>query len=68
MTDIALSLMMLTALAMVGGAYALHRRGEPRRKIVLMLVLAAVIAVNIAILTWPGPAGKAPLSQGAAPS
>ena len=68
MTDIALSLMMLTAIAMLGGAYALHRRGGQPLKVVLMLVLAAVIAVNIAILTWPNDAGKAPLSKDAAPA
>ncbi len=68
MTDIALSLMMLTAIAMLGGAYALHRRGGQRQKVVLMLVLAVIIAVNIAILTWPNPAGKAPLSKDAAPT
>jgi hypothetical protein len=59
MADIALSLMVLTVLALVGGAAWLWRRGGSRKQPVLMLILAAVLAINIAIWTLPGP-GRAP--------
>lgn len=61
--EIVLSLMVLTALALVGGAIWLSRRGGARRQVVLMLVLAVVIAANVAILTVPSPDGSAPVAQ-----
>lgn len=63
MADLVLSLLVLTMLALVGGAILLWRRGGSRRQAVLMLVLAAVTAVNIAIWTVPGESGTAPLAQ-----
>ena len=56
-----LSLMVLTAIALVLGAAFLWRRGGSRRQIVLMLVLAAVIAGNVAIWALPTKSGKAPM-------
>jgi hypothetical protein len=50
--DIALSLLVLTSAALVGGAYVLFRRGK-RRQAWLMLVLAIVMALNVAIWTVP---------------
>lgn len=57
MLDAALSLTMLALIALVGGALFLFRRGE-RKRPVLMLVLAAVMAVNLVIWTLPTPGGQ----------
>ncbi|MFM2372351.1 MAG: hypothetical protein RIS85_2073, partial [Pseudomonadota bacterium] len=46
MLDAALSLMMLAAIALVGGAVFLLRRGE-RKRPVLMLTLAGVMVMNL---------------------
>ncbi len=54
----ALSLMVLTALALVGGAVFLWRRGGARRQAILMLVLAAVMAINVAIWAMPDGRGR----------
>ena len=56
--DTALSLMVLTAVALVMGAAWLWRRGGARKQIVLMLVLAAVLAANVAIWVLPAPGGN----------
>jgi hypothetical protein len=61
----ALSLLVLCTIALVGGAIFLWRRPGARRRAVLMLVLAAVFAVNIAIWSWPGPDGRSPLASSA---
>jgi hypothetical protein len=60
-TDLALSLMVLTVIALIVGAAWLWRRGGSRKQPVLMLVLAAVLVLNIAIWTLPGP-GRPPAS------
>ena len=52
MTEAVLSLGVLSAIALVLGAIALWRRGV-RRQAVLMLVMAAVIAGNVAIWSMP---------------
>lgn len=62
---IALSLLVLTAIALVGGAYVLFRRGK-RQQALLMLGLALVMALNVAIWTWPTQTGET-LVTGAAP-
>ena len=54
----ALSLLVLTAATLVLGAVWLWRRGGSRKQVLLMLVLAAVIAVNIAIWAVPGGGGQ----------
>ena len=59
----ALSLLVLAIAALLGGAVYLLRRGGARRQAMLMLVLAAVMAVNLAIWAMPGPDGAAPVSQ-----
>ena len=61
--DTVLSILVLACLALLLGAYALRRRGGPRRQVVLMLVLAAVVAGNIAIWVLPGGSGKALVSE-----
>jgi len=52
-----LSILMLGVFAMIGGAFMLWRKGGSRKQIVLMLVAAAVLAMNVAILAWPMPGG-----------
>ena len=62
--DTVLSLLVLACLAMLLGAYALWRRQRGGKQAALMLVLAAVIAANIAIWVVPGSGGKALVSAG----
>ncbi|GGC14924.1 hypothetical protein GCM10011494_37160 [Novosphingobium endophyticum] len=61
--DIAISLLVLTAIALVLGAVALFRRGGYRKQAVLMLVLAAVMAVNVVIWTVPTQEGKSLVTE-----
>ena len=56
MLDVALSLLMLAAIALVGGAAFLFRRGERKRPI-LMLTLAGVMILNLIIWTLPDNGG-----------
>ncbi len=56
--DIALSLLVLAAIALVAGAVVLFRRGGHRKQAVLMLVLAGVMIVNLAIWTLPMQGGR----------
>ncbi|HEX7751390.1 MAG TPA: hypothetical protein VF440_03235 [Novosphingobium sp.] len=58
-----LSILVLAMFALVLGAAALWRRGGSRKQVALMLVLAGVMAVNIAIWTLPGRGGEAPIAQ-----
>jgi hypothetical protein len=58
-----LSLMMLAAIALVAGAVVLWRRGGKRLQVILMLVMAVVIAGNIALWVVPTSSGKAPIDQ-----
>jgi MFS-type transporter involved in bile tolerance (Atg22 family) len=62
--NIALSLLVLTAIALMLGAIALFRRGGYRKQAVLMVVLAAVMVMNIFIWTVPTP-GSRSLSEAA---
>ncbi|MCB2049270.1 MAG: hypothetical protein KDE32_13750 [Novosphingobium sp.] len=57
MTDAVLSLMVLTLLLLLGGAWWLWREGRARKQALLMVVLAAVLAVNVAIWTVPDDSG-----------
>ncbi len=58
MASTALSLMVLTALALLGGAVWLWRKRRAGRQALLMLVLAAVIAVNVALWAVPNQSGQ----------
>lgn len=53
MSDVVLSLLTFSALALTGGAIFLLWRGGPRKQAILMLVLAVVMAANVAIWTVP---------------
>lgn len=64
MQDTALSLMVLAIPALLAGAVFLWRRGE-RRRPALMLVLALVMAANIAILLVPTGDGQSVLGSAA---
>lgn len=55
---IALSLAVLATFALTLGAWALWRRGGSRMQVALMLVMAAVIAANVAIWTVPDRSGN----------
>ncbi len=57
----ALSLMVFTAIALTIGALYLLRRGGSRRQAVLMLILAMIIAANVALWALPTRSGKAPI-------
>ncbi len=63
MLETALSLLVLGATALLGGAYFQWRRGN-RRQAGLMLVLAVVCAVNVAIWAVPDKAGQSLVEQG----
>lgn len=60
--DAVLSILVLAAIALVGGAIVLWRRGR-RQQAALMLILSAVMAVNVAIWVLPDDAGQAPVGQ-----
>jgi EamA domain-containing membrane protein RarD len=61
--DFALSLLVLCAIALVIGAVLMLRKGR-RRQAALMLVLAAVMALNVAIWIWPTPGGQTLAASG----
>ncbi|MFC0590580.1 hypothetical protein ACFFF7_14305 [Novosphingobium aquiterrae] len=61
MSDTILSILVLAAIAMVLGAIAWWRRGM-RKQAALMLVLALVIAGNVAIWVLPDESGKVPVN------
>jgi hypothetical protein len=60
-----LSLVMLSALALIGGAAFLWFGRGARKQAGLMLLLAAVMLVNVAIWTVPDPSGTAPIDKAA---
>ena len=57
-----LSIMMLAALGLPLLAWTMWRKGN-RRQAALMLVLAVVVAVNVAIWTVPDASGTSPMGQ-----
>ena len=65
MSDFVLSLLVLGALAMVGGAWIAWRRKD-RKRAALMLIAAAVMALNVGIWTLPT-TGEATLADDARP-
>ena len=58
MLDLALSLMVLAGFALVGGAVWLWRARGFTKQVLLMLMLAVVMAVNVASWTLPEPGGE----------
>ena len=59
----ALSIAVLAVLALLGGAVWLWRRGGSRKQAALMLLLAAILAGNVAIWTVPDASGSSPLDR-----
>lgn len=58
-----LSILVMAAIALVVGAYYLWRKGAPAARVLLMLLLAAIMAVNVAIWTLPDATGDAPVDR-----
>ena len=58
-----LSILMLATIAMVLGAVYLWRQRGTSKQIWLMLVLAVVLAANVAIWVVPSRDGTAPVQQ-----
>ncbi|WEK47644.1 MAG: hypothetical protein P0Y56_04955 [Candidatus Andeanibacterium colombiense] len=64
--DTVLSILVLAAVALAIGAFLLWRRGGHTKQVVLMLILAAIIAGNVAIWTVPDQSGEAPVEKAGA--
>ena len=64
MFDLIISLVMLAAILLLGGAALLLRKGEGKRA-ALMFVLALVMLANAAIWLIPDENGDSPLQQAA---
>ncbi len=60
---IVLSIVMLAAFALLFGAYVFWRRGQPLKQVGLMVLLAIIMAVNVAIWTVPDAEGAAPIDR-----
>jgi len=58
-----LSILMLAAIAMLIGAFMQWRRGGASKQVWLMLMLALVLAANVAIWVVPSQDGTAPVQQ-----
>ena len=63
MTDIVLSIVMLAALALLAGAFALWRRTGEAKNPLLMVMLAVIAVANVLIWTLPSAGGQAPIEQ-----
>jgi len=64
--DAILSVLVLTAVALVAGAIWQWRRGGATRQVWLMLVLAVVMIGNVLIWTIPDAGGEALVDRAAA--
>ena len=64
--DAVLSVLVLTAIALAGGALFLWRRGGATKQVWLMLLLAVVMIANVLIWTIPDSSGTAPMDRAAA--
>ena len=63
--DAILSVVVLAAVVLVGGALYLWRRGGSTKQVTLMLVLAVVMIANVLIWTVPDKDGTAPIDRAA---
>ena len=58
-----LSILVLACFGLLLGAYALWRRHGAGKQVLLMLVLAAVVAANVAIWVVPGTSGQSLVNE-----
>ena len=58
-----LSMLVLAAIAMIGGAILLWRRQGASKQVWLMLLLAVVMIANVLIWTIPDASGDAPVDR-----
>lgn len=63
MTDIVLSIVMLTAFALIAGAYVFWRRTGEVKQPALMVVLAIIAIGNVLIWTVPTADGSSPAEK-----
>ena len=63
--DTILSVLVLAAIALIGGALLLWRRDGMKRQVWLMLAAAAVMIGNVLILAVPDKDGTAPMDRAA---
>ncbi len=63
MINAILSVMVIAAIALIGGAIYLLRRGGPKKQPLLMLLLAAILFANVAILAIPNERGLSPANN-----
>ena len=61
--NVILSIIMLAAIALLGGAFLLWRRTGEAKQPLLMVLLAAIAVVNVMIWTVPDASGEAPLAK-----
>jgi hypothetical protein len=61
--DTVLSIVVLAAVVLIGGAVWLWRRGGATKQVWLMLLLAMVMIANVLIWTLPDTGGTAPLDR-----
>jgi len=66
MAGTVMSIMVLAIIALLAGAAYLWRRGLYKRRALLMVVLAAVIAANLALWTVPVSTGETLAGRAAA--
>ncbi|BDI60553.1 hypothetical protein [Qipengyuania nanhaisediminis] len=63
MLDVVLSIVMLAALLLVLGAFALWRRTGEAKQPALMVLLALIAIANVLIWTIPSDDGSSPIEQ-----
>ena len=63
MADVVLSIVMLAAILLIVGAYALWRRTGEAKQPALMVILALIAIANILIWTVPTSDGTSPIEQ-----
>ena len=61
--NLVLSIVMLAAVALLVGAFVLWKRTGDAKKPMLMVLLAAIAALNVAIWTVPDSSGDAPIDK-----
>lgn len=63
MTDVVLSIVMLAAILLLVGAFALWRRTGEAKQPALMVILAIIAVGNVLIWTIPDADGNSPMEQ-----